>query len=60
MPPDIDEAVKLINDRRSARLEAAKALPALEALKLFESDPLPTLDEALKLIKTRKPKGQSR
>lgn len=61
-PPDIEEAVKLIADKGRAREDAiaANKLPAREALKLLESDPLPTLDEALKLIKTRKPKGQSR
>ena len=61
-PPDIDEAVKFITDKARARHEAiaAKKLPAGEALKLLRSDPLPTLDEALKLIKIRKPKGQSR
>ena len=62
VPPDIDEAVKLIADKGRAHEEAiaANKLPAREALKLLESDPLPTLDEALKLIKIRKPKGQSR
>jgi hypothetical protein len=61
-PPDILEAVKLIADKGRAHEEtiAAKKLPAPEALKLLESDPLPTLDEALKLIKIRKPKAQRR
>jgi hypothetical protein len=59
-PPDIQEAVKLIVDRVRRRVETAEGLPPGEALKLFQSDPLPTLDEALKLIKIRKPKGQSR
>ena len=61
MPPDIQEALKLIADKVSAHegAIAPNKLPALEALKLLESDPLPTLDEALKLIKIRKPKGQS-
>jgi hypothetical protein len=61
-PPDIQEAMKLIADKGRAHEEAivANKLPASEALKLLESDPLPTLDEALKLIKIRKPKGQSR
>jgi hypothetical protein len=45
--------VKLIADKWRAHEEAVAAnkLPALEALKLLESDPLPTLDEALKLLK---------
>jgi hypothetical protein len=62
MPPDIQEAVKLIADKGRAHEEAiaANKLSAIEALKLLESDPLPTLDQALKLFKTRKPKGQSR
>ena len=61
-PPDILEAMKLIADKGRAYNEAiaAKKLPAGQALKLLKSDPLPTLDEALKLIKIRKPKGQSR
>jgi hypothetical protein len=61
-PPDIQEAVKLIADKGRAHEEAVAAnkLPAREALKLLEVDPLPTLDEALKLIKIRKPKRQSR
>ena len=61
-PPDIQEAVKLIADKGRAHEEAiaANKLSAIEALKLLESDPLPTLDQALKLFKTRKPKGQSR
>ena len=58
-PPDIQEAADLIVDRVRNRLETAHGLPPGEALKLF-SDPVPTLDEALKLIKIRKPKGQSR
>ena len=58
-PPDIQEAADLIVDRVRSRLETAHGLPPGEALKLF-SDPVPTLDEALKLIKIRKPKGQSR
>jgi hypothetical protein len=61
-PPDIQEAVKLIAGKGRAHMEAVDTdkLPAREALKLLESDPLPTLDEALKLIKNRKPKGRSR
>jgi hypothetical protein len=61
-PPDIQEAMKLIADKGRAHEEAiaANKLSASEALKLLESDPLPTLDQALKLIKIRKPKGQSR
>jgi hypothetical protein len=59
-PPDILEAMKFIVDKESAHYEAAKKLPAGETLKLLESDPGPTLDEALKLIKNRKPEGQSR
>ena len=61
-PPDIQEAMKLIADKGRAHEDAiaANKLPASEALKFLESDPLPTLDEALKLIKIRKPKGQSR
>jgi len=57
-PPDIQEAMKLIADKWRAHEEAVAAnkLPAYEALKLLESDPLPTLDEALKLIRIR-PKG---
>jgi hypothetical protein len=58
-PPDILEAIKLIADTGRARREAAEATSALEAIKAFP-DPLPTLDEALKLIKTRKAKGRSR
>ena len=56
-PPDIDEAVKLIADERGALAIAADKLPVYEALKLLESDPLPTLDEALKLIKIKRPKA---
>ena len=59
MPPDIREAVELIEDRRRSRLEAAKSLPAVEALKLLRSDRLPTLDEALKLLKSAKPKDKA-
>jgi hypothetical protein len=59
-PPDIEEAVKLIADKGRAHKEAIDKLPAREGLKLLESDPLPTLGEALKLIKIRKSKGQSR
>jgi hypothetical protein len=61
-PPDIQEAMKFIADKGRAFEEAiaANKLSAREALKLLESDPLPTLDQALKLIKIRKPKGQSR
>ena len=61
LPPDIQEAVKLISDKWRAHEEAVAAnkLPVPEALKLLASDPLPTLDEALKLIKIRKPKRQS-
>jgi hypothetical protein len=55
-PPDIQEAIKLIADEG----RAINKLPAREALKILESDPIPTLDEALKLIKNRKPKRQSR
>jgi hypothetical protein len=61
-PPDIDEAVKLIADKGRALKEAiaANKHPEAEALKLLASDPLPTLDEALRLIKIRKPKVKSR
>ena len=61
-PPDIQEAVKLIADKWRAHEEAVAAnkLPVSEALKLLELDPLPTLDEALKLIKIKKAKRQSR
>jgi hypothetical protein len=61
-PPDIQEAVKLIADKGRAHKEAiaANKLAAHEALKLLESDPFPTLDAALKLIKIRKPKAQTR
>jgi hypothetical protein len=55
-PPDIQEAIKLITDKG----RAINKVPAREALKILESDPIPTLDEALKLIKNRKPKRQSR
>jgi hypothetical protein len=59
-PPDIKEAMKLVADKGRAHAEAiaANKLPPREALKLLESDPLPTLDEALKLIKTKKAKGR--
>jgi hypothetical protein len=58
-PPDVQEAIKLIADKGQAHHEAraAKKLPTREALKLLRSDPLPTLDEALMLIKIRKRKG---
>jgi hypothetical protein len=61
-PPDIQKAVKLIADKWRAHEEAiaTQKLTAPEALKLLESDPLPTLDEALKLIKIREPKAQTR
>jgi hypothetical protein len=52
--------MKLVADKGRAHAEAiaANKLPPREALKLLESDPLPTLDEALKLIKTKKAKGR--
>ncbi len=61
-PPDILEALKLIADKWRAheKVVAANKLPASQALKLLESEPLPTLDEALNLIKIRKPKAQTR
>jgi hypothetical protein len=55
-PPDILEAVKLIADKG----QALKELPAHEGRKLLRSNPLPTLDEALKLIKSQKPKDKRR
>jgi hypothetical protein len=58
-PPDILEAMELIVDKGRALGEAADKLPAIEGLKLLESDPVPTLDEALKLIKIRKSKGKA-
>src|SRR5262245_46065586 len=56
-PPDIEEAVKLIANRAHDVGIAANKLPVHEALKFFDSDPVPTLNEALKLIKIRRPKG---
>ena len=55
-PPDIEEAVKLIADRAHEVGIAANKLPVHEALKFFDPDPVPTLDEALKLIKIKRPK----
>jgi hypothetical protein len=57
-PDDIKKAIQLIVDRAQARTEAADKLPAGDALKLLESDSLPTLDEALKLIKSEKRKDK--
>jgi hypothetical protein len=59
-PPDLLDAVKLINDKRAALLEAARDLPASEGLKFFRANPLPTLDEALKLLKLEKRKDKRR
>jgi len=60
LPPDLEEALRLINDRRGALLEKAKGLPPGEGLKLFRSEKLPTIDEALKLLKSKKPKDKKR
>ena len=59
-PPDIDEALRLIIDRIKAQKEATQGLPPVEALKLVRSNPIPTLDEALKLLKSEKRKYKRR
>jgi hypothetical protein len=58
-PSDLLDAVKLINDKRAALLEATRDLPAIEGLKLFRANPLPTLDEALKLLKSENRKANN-
>jgi hypothetical protein len=60
LPPDLEEALSLINDRRGALLEKAKGLPPVEGLRLSRSEKLPTIDEALKLLKSKKPKDKRR
>jgi hypothetical protein len=60
LPPDLEEALTLINDRRGALMEEAKRIPPGEALKLFRSEQLPTIDEALKFLKSKKPKDKRR
>ena len=59
-PPDIREAVNLIAERGRAHQEAAAGLSAREALKLLRANPIPTVDEALKLLKSEKRKDKRR
>jgi hypothetical protein len=61
VPPDIRKARDFIIDRGVSLHEAAATLPtAIERLKHIRSNPLPTLDEALKLLKSQKPKDKRR